>query len=1027
MTEALPRGTFGPGNTGPTTLPTISWFEFLLNDKLLENHLQLENPDPTPIQLIIQFLQQAESHQAANNIQQLLQRETSPLPPISPNNGTEHVKTEEPEPKFQIKELKKVTALKLLAMKVTAYLNWNLTVLLKSVPLVMLHALLIELLKVTLNVDVDVISNSVMMYDDISEEAIFTLQLYYRWCILSVVKDSFPTRPVRSFLQLQGQPDPSIGLAAVNENLIRTLKERTAIYVANLEKCVHCGRTIKMPTVRCIRIPNESLEEPEYDWDACLPITPDEYNCQIFYDIGNFYFYEKAYSHAYVMFKRCTELFDHLKSPVYCNIDEMRLRGYLTGCHSLRGIADNQDVKPDSLYEQAEHSKKNMYMGIVEILLADNMKQELSSSYRSDIEVDIADKGESFSRLYVHVGICNVVRGVMEGKALVSLLADVLEEAQQDTIDFLLAVITKALMGASFSQKNNLKCFIWHLMDLSAPGSRFNTMVMKEPISDNFTDQEMDEMAVLAEEDASNGFGQMIDDDMTTTCSSYPGSRGVSFLSEGTDSSVSLGNAEHQLMYVYDPDIMRRLVVELCQKYNRSPAYVMSLNEKWKIPRDMHHIITNLQPSADQAFVYLLIGKANHCMDVRIYERARQLLYVADRVVTEMSYTLSKHVRWHILLADLQQYFLSETLAETTSLQDLVKKTKTCITSVRLGQDVQPSRFVLEHCAAFLLNIRDWLYLSNMDNSGCGHIELCRLFSCVCKELPSVKNARKPARDLWEALRHIFTTSNQQNRGNSAARNSAIHREPNYAVVTKDAFIEFLKKIKEPAILSVLISVITKYYNILRDDISCEISSDYIALWPTTLSNSASVNGEAVEEGLAVLMQHVLRVNPAQPSWLRTQADIHFANNQYSPAMKYYMEAGVVASDFFSSAVPKSIYDDQVYRRMVKCCSYLQCHTQVAVLCQFLDETDYTTAFKALQEKNVYDAMDSYYPCIWDISMLEFLVHLHTRRGEMERKQAAMKALGQIDLNSNNPEDIVQRAVQMRKRKYLRSLAKQYL
>lgn len=28
--------------------------------------------------------------------------------------------------------------------------------------------------------------------------------------------------------------------------------------------------------------------------------------------------------------------------------------------------------------------------------------------------------------------------------------------------------------------------------------------------------------------------------------------------------------------------------------------------------------------------------------------------------------------------------------------------------------------------------------------------------------------------------------------------------------------------------------------------------------------------------------------------------------------MKFYMEAGVVASDFFSSAVPKSIYEDQV-------------------------------------------------------------------------------------------------------------------
>ena len=28
--------------------------------------------------------------------------------------------------------------------------------------------------------------------------------------------------------------------------------------------------------------------------------------------------------------------------------------------------------------------------------------------------------------------------------------------------------------------------------------------------------------------------------------------------------------------------------------------------------------------------------------------------------------------------------------------------------------------------------------------------------------------------------------------------------------------------------------------------------------------------------------------------------------------MKFYLEAGVVASEFFSSAVPKSVYDDQV-------------------------------------------------------------------------------------------------------------------
>ena len=49
---------------------------------------------------------------------------------------------------------------------------------------------------------------------------------------------------------------------------------------------------------------------------------------------------------------------------------------------------------------------------------------------------------------------------------------------------------------------------------------------------------------------------------------------------------------------------------------------------------------------------------------------------------------------------------------------------------------------------------------------------------------------------------------------------------------------------------------------------------------------------------------------------------------------------------------------------------------QVAVLCQFLEEVDYGTAFKALQERNSYDAMDTYYTCIWDISILEYLVRI---------------------------------------------------
>lgn len=66
---------------------------------------------------------------------------------------------------------------------------------------------------------------------------------------------------------------------------------------------------------------------------------------------------------------------------------------------------------------------------------------------------------------------------------------------------------------------------------------------------------------------------------------------------------------------------------------------------------------------------------------------------------------------------------------------------------------------------------------------------------------------------------------------------------------------------------------------------------------------------------------------------------------------------------------------------------------KAAVLCQFLEEVDYTTAFKSLgdiKSSTCSDAMDSYYSCIWDTTILEYLVHLHTKRGEHHRKQQAV-------------------------------------
>lgn len=52
----------------------------------------------------------------------------------------------------------------------------------------------------------------------------------------------------------------------------------------------------------------------------------------------------------------------------------------------------------------------------------------------------------------------------------------------------------------------------------------------------------------------------------------------------------------------------------------------------------------------------------------------------------------------------------------------------------------------------------------------------------------------------------------------------------------------------------------------------------------------------------------------------------------YSTALKYYLEAVVTASDYFIiRPTPKTLVEDFIYKRMIKCCMELQCFTQVCI------------------------------------------------------------------------------------------------
>lgn len=133
----------------------------------------------------------------------------------------------------------------------------------------------------------------------------------------------------------------------------------------------------------------------------------------------------------------------------------------------------------------------------------------------------------------------------------------------------------------------------------------------------------------------------------------------------------------------------------------------------------------------------------------------------------------------------------------------------------------------------------------------------------------------------------------------------------------------------------------------------------------------------------------------------------------------------MIFHDYFNIPIRN---DDHVFRRMIKCCTTLGCHTQAAVLCQFLEETDYTLAFRILSDqKTCNDAIDAYYHCFWDTSILEYLIHTHHKKGEYQKRKRALQVIGMLELNSSNNEEIQREASNLRKSMFLRALCKQYV
>uniref|UniRef100_A0A803SLX2 Integrator complex subunit 8 n=1 Tax=Anolis carolinensis TaxID=28377 RepID=A0A803SLX2_ANOCA len=904
---------------------------------------------PSPVQLIVQFLEQASKP--------LVNEQNQVQPP--PDNKRNRI-------------------LKLLALKVAAHLKWDLDILEKSLSVPVLNMLLNELLCIskvppgTKHVDVDLAS--------VPPTTAMAILLYNRWAIRTIVKSSFPVKqakPGPPQLNVMNQVQQE---KEVTENILKVLKEQADDSILVLEGALKLNKDLYIHTIRTLDLlamePGMVNGETESS-AAGFIISSEEMQCQVCYDLGAIYFQQgsmnfELYVNAREKFFRTKELISKIGSSLHCIIDERRLAGYCQACGVL-APSDNTS-SPSTPYSQI-HSclRSGNYQELVKIFLEDNQTPTLPVQFKQSVLRELSQKAQQgdavLDEICFKVCACNSVCDVMHGRPVGVQFSQLFLRPTKEKIDFLLEVCSKSLQveTASESSKRKMAYFLKNLC-LGLEDLQLVFMISSHELF----------MALLKDDERKLLIDQMRKRSPRVNLGTKPI---TSFYDIPASASVNIGQLEHQLILSVDPWRIRQILIELHGMTAERQFWTVS--NKWEVPNVYGNVILGIKDSLTRDLVYILMAKGLHCITVKDFVHAKQLFAACLELVTEFSPKLRQVMLNEMLLLDIYTHEAGAGLSGERPPSDLISRVRGYL-EMRVP-DIPLRQVVAEECAAFLLNWRENEYLtmqvplSLVQNNP--YVKLGQLLAATCKDLPGPKESRRAAKDLWEVVVQICSVSNQHKRGNDG---------------------------REPLVLTTILSLFVKLHNV-REDIVNDITAEHISIWPSSIPNLQSVDFEAVSVTIKELVSYALTINSNNHSWLIIQADIYFATNQYSAALRYYLQAGAVCSDFFTKMVPPDVYTDQV-----------------AILCQFLREVDYKTAFKALQEQNSHDAMDSYYDYIWDITILEYLTYLHHKRGESDKRQIAIKAIGQTELNSSNPEEVLQLAAQRRKKKFLQAMAKLY-
>lgn len=953
----------------PISPDTVLGFEFLLDKDLLLNHLGKLNPDPSPTDLITKFYD-AIAMTLRNRI------DSENVEPISVDGDNE----------IKIKHPSKNIAMKILSLKVAAYLNWNLGPI-RSLPFKTQISLLQDLMYFTSEEKTIMEIPNIEQADTktASPQFLFALLLFHRWLLSTSMH-----RVTSNWQQRYGMTE----MSPADENII-CCPDNIKKTVAFLTDTLEWEEIPFLLTFECFKMPTETNDSIEFEWSKGKKVSREEFCAQICYDLGTFFFYGEDYESAKQHFTKCQNFYKLMKEQNgFMAFDKNVLGVYVRACDP------SVDVHKKNLLEQLNNSIVNQYTGITTILQQDNIQKEIPLAHRINLELDIQGALSS--------GIFTVARDLLyKVKALNHVRC---------TLD------RKFLNEFALSNVKNAEAFIWAVQINWKLQKDEHKEVLKNYLFELVVKEEIPDLLdkIKSYETLRNIFDRAELDYITKKESvmKIPDSlikseASVIVPKKKRKPRIEVRQLEKQLISIYDWKEIKDLLMRIAMM--NLGTTVWEINPQWVLPIPLQSVIKGLPRGFLQDYSYVLLAKSKEQLQNKNWNIALELLLVLDKELKSATGNVTKLVKmvnWEVLLIQITQ-LMEEWPRSTVDKTALANACEVCL---QTSESVLPRTEIVESCAICLLNLGRWDFLMSYENRW-PTFDIISASALGCHEIVKNKGSKKFSKNLWDIVLPIFAPNPSQTKRGTAGYHDTTNMKSN--------LLSIFLRLKDSWCLTVVISLLTKLYNIFKDETNLELQVDYMNLWPGAVSNANSYNMGTTSEMLSEILTHALREYPTNVSWLRLMGDINFANGNYKISLSFYLKSLIICYDYFNIPIR---FDDHVFRRMIKCCQSLGCYTQAAVLCQFLEEPDYALAFRILgEQKPCNDAVDAYYHCFWDTNILEYLIHIHNRRGEFQRRKCGIQVMGMLELNSNNNEEIQREASNLRKSIFLRALCKQYV